>query len=183
MRVDKSQLRFGLIIAGLVAAYAVGLWWPQARRINKLHADIAEAETQLGLTRGRTDGLSQLADQVDDLRRQVETNNKEIPRHAELATVLRDISLQIESMDLTGQGISTQPTIERTDYVALPVDLTFSGSSVSAFRFIDRIESMRRLTQVESMEVRKMPDQPDQVQAMVKLKTYFSQSENEGGRS
>jgi len=151
MRVDKSQMRFGLIVAGLVVAYAAGLWWPQANAIKKFNGQIAEAEQQLGMTKGRTDGLAELATEVDDLRRMVETNNKEIPEHAELATVLRDISLQIESTNLAGQGISTKPTIEKPDYVALPVDLTFSGSSVSVFRFIDRVESMRRLTQVEGM--------------------------------
>jgi len=183
MRVDKSQIRFGLIIAGLVAVYAGGLWWPQTRQIKSLNAKIAQAERDLGMTRGRTDGLSKLAAEVDELRRQIATNNKRIPRHAELATVLREISLQIETMNLTGQGISTRPTIEKPDYVALPVDLTFTGSSVAAMRFIDRMESMPRLTQVESFEIRKDPDKPDRVQADVKLMTYFSQSENEGGKS
>jgi len=177
MQLDNRQLRFGLFIAGLVGVYVVGLWWPQQRSISARQSEIAEYEQQLGLTKGRTDGLTQLVGEVDDLRRLIATNNKEIPEHAELANVLREISLQIETMKLTGQGISTRPTVEMDDYVMLPVDLTFKGESTSVFRFIDRIESMRRLTQVESIEVLKSIDTPGEVQANVKLNTYFSQSE------
>lgn len=181
MQLDKRQMRFGLVILGLVVVYVAGLWWPQQRQISATQNQIAEFEQQLGLTKGRTDGLSILAGEVDELRRMIATNNKEIPEHAELATVLREISLQIETMQLTGQGISTRPTVEKDDYVILPVDLTFRGGSTSVFRFINEIESMRRLTQVESIEVIKSIDTPGEVQANVKLMTYFSQSE--GGKS
>lgn len=181
MPVDKAQLRFALVVVGLVAVYAAGLMWPQVRAFRELNGRIAQAEQELGLTKGRTDGLAILAGEVDALRRAAGENNKEIPNHEELAKVLHDISVQIEAENLTGQGISTQPTVEKQDYVTLPVDLTFRGNSVSVFRFIDRIEAMPRLMQVESVNVIKNADDPSTVQAVLRLMTYFRQGE--GGKA
>lgn len=174
MRVSKSQLRFaGGLLAGATLFAAVG-WWPMVRDIRQIESQIAQAETDLGLTRGRTDGLAQLAMRVEDLRAQSAMNNKEIPQSAEMAGVLRQLSVQIEHASLTGQGISTLESRQREEVIELPVELTFSGQSQLVFGFVERIENMPRLIHVDSLRIARDATQKGQVNASVKLRTFFS---------
>jgi Tfp pilus assembly protein PilO len=177
MPVRKSHLRLIAIVAGLVAAFGAGVWWPMSHQIKKHRARIAEAEAELGITRGRTDGLAQLARQVDRLRAQVAMNNKVIPNHAEMAGILRELSLHIEALELTGQGITTLEMQDRDEVIVLPVELTFRGESEAVFAFVRRVERMRRMVQIDSLEIVRRPGESRQVDALVRLRTFFSPDE------
>ena len=144
MRIDRLQLRTGLLILGLVAGYSAALWWPTHRQIQTLHTRINVAEQELGIVRDRTDGLAKLAEEVQKLRAEVKSSNKEIPEQGEMASMLRELSVQIENDNLAGQGINMLAAEAGDDYLTLPVELTFSGLSLDAFRFVNRLERMPR---------------------------------------
>lgn len=174
MRVNQAKLKFAGILAFAAACFFALLWWPMVSSIKQVQAEIVQAEADLGLTRGRTDGLTQLAQRVDDLRAQAALNNKEIPDSAEMAAVLRQLSLQIERADLAGQGISTFDSEKRDEVIEVPVELTFSGRSPLVFSFVEQIEDMPRLVQVDSLQIATDPQDPRQVNARVRVRTFFS---------
>lgn len=174
MRIDKMQMRTGMIIAGLAVAYAGLLWWPAHRHIRSLEAQITENEQALGIARDRTDGLAKLANEVNKLRAEVAGSNKEIPDQGEMAAMLRELSVQIENENLTGQGINMLAAKAGHDYLTQPVELTFSGRSLDAFRFVNRLENMPRLVQVESVAMRQESGtQGQRVKASMRLNTFF----------
>ena len=174
MRIDKIQLRTALVVVGLVIAYAGILWWPAHQDIKSLRASIKEAERELGIALDRTDDLARLTDEVQKLRDEVTSSNKEIPEQSEMASMLRELSVQIENENLAGQGINMLAAEAGTDYLTLPVELTFSGQSLDAFRFVNRLEKMPRLVQVESMTMRREAgSKNDRVKTSMRLNTFF----------
>ena len=174
MRIDRLQLRTGLIILGLVAGFAAAGWWPAQRQKQTLRNRIDVAEQELGIARNRTDGLAKLAEEVQKLRDEVKSSNKEIPEQGEMASMLRELSVQIENENLTGQGINMLAAEAGADYLTLPVELTFSGQSLDAFRFVNRLERMPRLVQVESMTMRREPNSKgDRIKTSMRLNTFF----------
>ena len=181
MSIDRSQLRFTLIVIGLVAAFGVGVWGPTYWQIRSVKQQIAHTESELGITRGRTDGLAMLAHEVDHLRQEASGDMKTIPTHANLADVLRELSTQIEAEKLTSQGISTPETVTTDDHTELPVQLTVKGSSHSVFALIGRVEDLPRLVQFDEVEIERDDKAPGQVRASLKLTTYYGTQE--GSRS
>lgn len=177
MSIDRRTLWMlgGLVLA--VAAYAGGVWWPSQSRMRQLRQDIAQAEKDLGIARDRTDGLSRLVGEVDDLRARVNSTNKIIPVADEMASVLRTLSVYVEDQDLAGQGLSTEPTIVAPNYLTMPVRIQFTGDSLSAFEFVHRLESMPKMVQVEELEMKKQEGTDGDVQATLKLNTYFTATE------
>ncbi len=179
MRIDRTQIRTGLIILGLVVVYAAAVWFPSHRRIQTLRGRIASAEQELGIARDRTDGLTRLAEQVHKLRAEVKSSNKQIPEQGEMASMLRELSVQIENENLAGQGINMLAAQAGDDYLTLPVELTFSGKSLDAFRFVNRLEGMPRLVQVESMTMRHEPNSGGgRVKTSMRLNTFFCYTED-----
>jgi len=150
----KPMLRY--IIAGLViAGVGTGLIAPRWAAIRAVRAEISKLEADLGIQRGRTDGLSALAMRVETLRERVESHNKVVPERVELAQLLRELNRRIEAEDLTSQGISTGRMEAGVETTALPLELTLSGDGPAIFRFIDRVESMPRVIQIDFLELKR----------------------------
>ena len=179
MQLSKSQMRWAIAFVVVTLVMTGGLWWPAQMRISKLKTQIVSAEEELGIVRGRTDGLAQLALEVEKLRIRSSSNNKQIIQQSELSDLLREFSLQIEAAEMTGQGISTGQTEVEEEWVALPVDMTFEGNSVNVFALIQQIESLPWMLRIEGMKIDRHKDHPDQVDASVYLTTYFRPEEGE----
>ena len=177
MSIDRSQLRFTLNVIALIAVFVGGLWGPTFWQIRRIHQQIAKAESDLGIKRGRTDGLAILAHEVERLRRTIATNRKTIPVRSDLADVLRDLSTQIEAEKLTSKGISTPATVTAVDHTEMPVQLTVKGSSTAVFALVRRVENLPRLIQFDSLTVQRDEKSPGQVQASMKLTTYYGTQE------
>ncbi len=180
MFANRLHLKIGLIVFVVIVLGGVGLWLPAWLNIKDMHGQIAKAEEQLGIARGRTDGLAQLAREVEQLRSQVATNNRIIPAQAELANVLRQLSVQLDEHGLTGKGMSTGEARPVADCQGLPVSLTVTGRGQDVLKFVQSVESLPRMIQVESLAMGTGKDQDGRVEADLELTTFFSSSEQGG---
>lgn len=185
MSSERKQLLPYAIASLLVVGVGLGLILPLYAKTRDVRSEIAQLEHDLGIQRGRTDGLSALAMQVADLREQAARNNKTIPSQIELANLLRELDDQIEAERLTSRGISTEQAVEQEETTRLPLELTLYGPAPAIFRFIDRVESMPRMIQVDELEIerdfaaenRRRSDaeiKPGHVEARVRLNTFYS---------
>jgi len=182
MPADRFNFRIGLICLGVLLVVGVGLWLPTWLSIKDLRVDIAKAEERLGIARGRTDGLAKLAREVDQLRTQVSTNSRIIPEQAELANVLRKLSVQLDHHGLTGKGMSTGEPKPIEDCLGLPVGMTVVGAGRDVLAFIEAVERMPRMIQVDAFELDSGEKHNGQVEARVELTTFYSPADEEGGQ-
>ncbi len=180
MPVERAELRLIAALLCVVAVFTVGLWLPNVSRAQELREEILKLEKDLGVSRDRSDDLARLAHDVDRLREKMASTNKVIPEQGELAGFLRELSVQIDQEQLTDQGLSTGSIREGDEYTTLPVELTFSGNSLAVFRFVNRVEEMPRLVQVDRLVVEDGPED-GRVQVEMDLNTFFYTTE-EGKR-
>ncbi len=180
MRIDRKQVRFGLIIVGVVSVFVVGLLGPLEYGMSRVREKIVEAEDELGIVKGHTDGLVKLAYEVDELREQVNRTNKVIPKTDKMPSMLSDVCVQIEHRNLDKQDMNTGTVTKTDEFVSMPIALKIDGSSGSVFEFIGRLEEMTNLVQITSVVMISNPGISDVVHAEVCMTAFFSDS-LEGG--
>ncbi len=181
MRMDKVQLKWMILFA--VCAIVIGgvVWWPAQRRISTLKGEIASAAHDLRLVQNRSDGLSALADQVGRLRQQMAARHKKIVTQEQLSELLRELSLEIEAAQMSGQGMSTGKSQLEEDWVVLPVEISCTGTSTDVFDLVNRIERMPWMLHIDQLEIERDKDDPAMVEAELHLTAYFQPEE--GGSS
>jgi Tfp pilus assembly protein PilO len=175
MRVNRTTKQIYAGLGAVVLCIALGLWWSVARA-GRLQEQIDKTEVQLGIARGHADELARLAREVTALRDQLGDASKTVPDREEMASVMRELSLQIDSQALADQGMSTLTARPSDDYVTLPVEITFGGDSQSVFDFVRRVEHMPQLMQFESLAVRSEQVDTGQVKSALRLNLYFCQT-------
>jgi len=181
MRIEKDQVRTLIILGLLAAVFGLVLWLPLHMQTERLHDRIAKAEKQLGMDRASTAGLGKLANEVIRLEQVVNGKQKHVPAQADLAPFLRDLSTELNALDVTRREVETLPIVEGPHYSIVPVNLQFRSGFVESFQFLKRIESKRRLIRINRFEVDGRNESSEGGNAVrIELATFFSEP-REGG--
>lgn len=180
MSVDRHQMRWGIAIAVVIGVFVFGMWVPGRYRVKSARADIQQAEEQLGIARGSAAALAELAREVDQLRREAEMQNKVVPDRSSLASLLRQLSMQIDSAGLTGEGVSTGKATITAESISMPIELSLVGRSVQVFELVRRIERLPSMLHVEELVLENDPDEPGRVEASLTIRAFFSPEESGG---
>jgi len=185
MKVDRTQAVMLGVILAMVAGFAAMVWWPMHSEARQKRDRIKSLESKLSLIEDRRRALGRLEEEVERLRRRVETQTRTIAPADQMPEILRQISLHIEASGLEGEGITTGEAIDKRHVRALPVELTVGGPGPEVFRLIRSIESMPRLVQVDRLKVGRLEapgyDDDPTVHAELRLTAYLA-SQAGGGR-
>ncbi len=175
MPINFAEWRRPLIVIAALVLLTVLAWWPVHQRTGALRGQIGQLEQDLALAENRAGRLTQLKGRVENLTVRLGGESRQVPPYRQLPEVLRELSLQIDNEQLTNQGMSTLNARHDRDYIALPVEMSFAGDGLSAFRFVNRLESMRQLVQIDTLSL-KLHEGREQanVQASLRLNLYFS---------
>ena len=175
----SDQARTLAIVGIMLAIYGLGLWLPSKIKERKLNEQIANAQRELGFDRASAEGLGQLANEVVELRRIVDSSDKLVPQTSELAALLRELSQQLQKQNVLDQELHTKPLLQGVDYTVIPIDLRFRGSFPALFGFVKEVESMRRLTRINHLEIEGNPANGEPLSAQIELTTFSALSESE----
>ena len=174
MHIDRFQMRTGLIVLGMIVVFVAAVWRPHARQCADVQGQIAALESELAHKRQQAEGAAILQQEVNQLESELDGNNKQIsPRH-DVAGLLRQINGQIAQEELGDQNLTTQPqkSVNR-DYTILPIELRFAGDSVSAFRFVRRVEQMPRLVQLRHLDMQADVERSSRVEVTMGIDAFF----------
>lgn len=185
MRVDRRQAVIGGVLTALVLGFAGGVWWPMRQAIQADRRAIQTLETKLSMVDHRRQTMVDLAEEVRRLNAELRGRRRVIAPAGEMPAILRQISLQIERAALRSEGITTGETIDQKHVRALPVELFVGGSASSVLDFVESIESMPRLVQVDRLQIANgdepRPSKEPTVNAQMRLTAYLQAPEG-GGR-
>lgn len=180
MRIERDQLCTILIVLGLVAIYAVGVWIPHRKRTENVRRQIKEATQQLEVDRANSRKLDSLARKVFDLKQVVSSAPQIVPREGELAGLLKRLSADLEYQGAADQAIEVRPTIETREYSVIPVTLRFRASFAGVFSFLKKIEAMDRLVRIEQLSLEGDPERPTKPLAVdIELGAFFTSDQVE----
>ncbi len=153
MRLERDQWQAGAFLIAVVAVFVGGHAYPRHREETQLRARIDKAQQALGFDRKNTQGLVQLAREVEQLQRTVDAVDRLVPETPELAPLLRSLGDALKTQGVRDEEIVAQPVVRGKQYSVIPLSLTFRGGFPQAFAAIKRVEEMQRLVRVHRVEL------------------------------
>jgi Tfp pilus assembly protein PilO len=153
MRLERDQWQAGAFLGAVVLVFVVGHAYPRQREEVQLRARIEKAQQALGFDRKSAQSLVQLASEVEQLQRTVDSVDRLVPETPELATLLRAVGEALKSQGVRDEEIVAQPVVRGKQYSVIPLSLTFRGGFPQAFAAIKHVEDLKRLIRVHRVEL------------------------------
>ncbi len=123
MRIERDQIWTMVALSMMLLATVAGLWLPMKIHQNRLREMIAAAKAASG--QGDAHHLQSLAHEVADMHKTLEVRRRVVPQEADLADLLKALSIDLASLHVTDQETQSQATVLGDDFGVIPVTLHF----------------------------------------------------------
>lgn len=179
----------------LLCAGVAGLVWPTYRQVHETRQEIAVLERKVDSLPQVTETVETLAEDLDRLQLELDRELKVIPEHAEIASLIRRLSLPVDGRTVLDQTFTTgsaNPAIageQEPDVLAMPLTVDMEANFDSLFAMIRAAESMERLIRVSSVRIQCDRDKGEQstdhrghplLTASVSLEAIYRPASEEG---
>jgi Tfp pilus assembly protein PilO len=116
--------------------------------------------------------------QVEEMKTLYQNFDRRLPGRQELGGFLREISSNLSEEGFTNKVIEPAQPARETLFHTLPIILRFRGSYPSLASFLQRLERMERLTQVQRLSVARAGSKMagDDLRIEVRMNIYFTES-------
>jgi Tfp pilus assembly protein PilO len=149
--------RFWLPGAWLVLV-AMGIFltiMPQRRAIDLLVTQEAVYSDAARKGEDGADELAQLTAKLKLIRTTAEGKTKPIPVRGDVASLIRDLTAELDQRGITEHEIATGMADEIGGVLSIPVSINLTGSFLGIYASIQWLESMPRLIRVLRLEIEK----------------------------
>ncbi|MCG8406514.1 MAG: type 4a pilus biogenesis protein PilO [Phycisphaerales bacterium] len=183
-----SLFRINLIVLVTVlistAAFAWGLLLPGLDEFRATHNKIDIELKRLEENQRAAGNISDLYASIVRLNEEMSNFRKRLPAERKFGEFLNDLSLCLERAKIEHYNIQPHQAQEvapdklpdelelAVNTTVLPVSVSFEGSFTGVFDFLTRLESLERLTHVESLNVVNNENRPGWVKVEIVLHTY-----------
>jgi len=176
MRLDKQTVVWTLGISSVTTVFLLAVTRGQFQRLDDMRTLIKSEQTELVVGRSSPQAIAHLKQEVEQLARHVGDYDATIPPHAELGSFLEELARFAHTRNVVQDMI--EPGIPRqTDgIVALPITLRLRGPFASVYGFIQDIERMKRITQVERFASTVNGEALGEVNADLQLQIFYRAS-------
>ena len=148
MPAERGQVKTLTILVGLCLTFVLGMWAPFRAKRAQVERTLTELGQEIHEEQKGAVGLAALGHRIVSLSQVVARFDKTVPRRPELASLLRELTDELERQDAASLDIRPGATTEGDDYCLAPISLRFGGSFETLFEFLRHVESMDRLVQV-----------------------------------
>ncbi len=171
----SRHLRFKVIggtVCLVVAFIAVG-WLPAYQEILSLRDQISETSEELLGAEGKAQDITDLNKSVEQMRNELNRNQKTIPVKTEMAEFMRSMGRRIKELQLYDHTINTRPEQRESKYIVQPLEIQFAGDGLSAMEFLNHVEHLPRLVQVTRLRLERSERGGAKVTTQIDMNTYF----------
>ena len=162
MKIDRPTLKMLIALVVMAGLFVAVVIVPTSLRNSRNQARIDKARDSLGLGEVDESELQRLRKQVQQKQQLVKRNGQEVPDEQDLPEVLRDISGLISATGVTEQQIVTNKVQDFADYSIMPVKMQFNAPFATAFDLLKKIETMKYVVRIDSLNVNAETDYPAQ---------------------
>lgn len=121
---------------------------PQLKSIDHIEGQEAVFSAAAGRDNNGADELAQLVSQLDDIRANVQHKIKSIPTHANVAALIRDLTVQLDQHGIIEHEMTTGVADEIEAMFSIPVTINLTGNFLGIYASIDWLEAMPRLVRI-----------------------------------
>lgn len=145
----------GLLVLLLGGALLV---WPNYREARAIRQEVVELRGKISGLAGQTGKVEQLADELEAARRRVGEELKLVPETADVAGLMRKLSLPVDGRTVLDQTFTAGNPCdavpgESFSERALPLTVDMEATFDSVFALICAAERMDRLVRISSVRV------------------------------
>ncbi len=158
MPTDK-RMAIGMSVIGAVVIGASVLFIiPNYREARRLKRQIADLQTRTGTLIYRAEAVDRLAQDVRLAREHAASDLKSIPETADVAGLIRKLSLPLDGVNVVEQEFTAGTPAEaivggEQTAMAMPLAADMNATFESIMAVIDQAESMSRLVRVSSLRL------------------------------
>jgi Tfp pilus assembly protein PilO len=176
-RAKVRQKKLAIALAIVMGIGVVGVYLPMRQSIQQRREQLARTNAELQSNEDRASTLPKLIAGVNSLRRQVE-QYKPLRGRSDIVRAMSDISSINTSTHLQFYKYDNEQEKKHPTCLEQPWKITFQADFVDAMSFLQKLESMDRLTRVRSLSVkRKDGGENGEVQVSIALSLFFSPNE------
>jgi len=137
-----------LVVSGLV------LYWPQSRAMEDIRKQIEVEKSVTGTYAAQVAVVPDLRRQVEDMKIRFRDYGRRMPKQKELGGFLTEIGENFEKERLDNRSIEAGGTRREDAFHTLPITMKFQGNYLSLASFLQRIDTMERLTRVQRLHIK-----------------------------
>ena len=172
----KAQTGLAAGTAVLCALLYFTVIMPASNRLTELRKQVSAAHTELQGNRARAGNLPVAERETQQLRSRVERFDKKLPKNADLAAFINDVTQMSQSAALRKLTWRPDSVAKKTDQFArLPIQFSFEGDFSGVFDFLREIEDMPRLTRVRKLDMQSHDAKGTQMQVQLSLDIYYTE--------
>ncbi len=170
----RDQAKMLAVVCGLVAAFIIGFWMPRKARENHLWRAVEQSQQLVEQSDMGGSGLIRLAGQVVQLQNAAAQAEKYVPEGDHLADLLRSLSTSLAEIEAQSVITETQPPVIGPQYGVIPVKQRFRASFTQVHDYLQRVEAIQRLVQINHVQVRRpMRESDPLLEISIDLSAFF----------
>ena len=149
---QESWIVPGILVVGVTAAI-LAAYLPQNRRLKDVRSKIASQKLDLSENAAKAAVVPAMLRRMQEMKALYKDFDRALPQSRELGGFLREISDRMTEEGLSDPLIEPgNPTREEL-FHTLPIIMRFKASYLSLARFLHRIDTMDRVTRVQSLRI------------------------------
>lgn len=178
-----------IVVVALVlvstGAFAWGLLIPGEKKLRGRYDQIDTELEQVTRLQREVGNVGDLYASILALDREVSGFRHQLPAERKLGEFLGDLSRCLETSGIGDFSIQPRPALELDQAtlpnefslakgtVLLPVQLAFDGSFANVFQFLDCVESLQRVSHLETMNMDNDESSPGRLTVKLELHVYY----------
>jgi len=153
MRFHKDSLIAVLLLVGGVAATMAFVYIPQNKKLSDLREQIVTEKREIQKRADRAAVVPRLIRETNAMKAQSKGFDRRMPQSDELGEFLREIGGLLANENFSDQSIEPGRPSREMLFNTLPIIMKFKGSYLSLGAFLDKINTMERLTRVQRLTI------------------------------
>ncbi len=126
---------------------------PRVRSIDRLKDDSARLSSRSFRADNGAAELARIESRLDQARRSVEREARDIPQDAAIAELIRALTQRLDDNRMAEREITTGATTNLGDALAAPMSVRLSGPFLGVYDAIEWLESLPRLVRIVRVKV------------------------------
>lgn len=157
----KHYLTMAGIAGGILGLGGAALVWPAVSERERISEEIASLHERMHGYSGQTTELETLAAEVNELGVKVRSELKDIPAHAEVAQLIRRLSMDVDGVTVLDQTFTAGQSDHASQHEsnpaqAMPVTVDMEATFDSIFAMLRNVERTQRLLRVNTLEMQEI---------------------------